>query len=367
MRARSLLVTGLALAAPLACVDLFHSTDFADTQAGEAGVGGDAGADADAGPTPIDFCAWSSDEAAEVAERTCARLGACGGPLGQTSFAECVRQARWTFDCQLNPHLRPRGRAHDLWACLSSASTCQDVSACVYQGAAPTCQGVPEGGSFTRCATGADKAVRVHCGSTDDGPPIGTEPCALSGQTCEALDPSESVCVGAPGCSSQGRRCDGTVARDCAETASKSFVDLGRDCATVGDGACVSQALVVSKSIIVGCKPSSEAPSCEGTTPVTCERDGGVATACIDGRKVEVACAAILGVRCDVVGAPLYAPHDACKGLKALDGGICPADRCSGSTIISCSNGVTLAYDCQENGYAGCRVGPGGHAACTVP
>src|SRR5688572_11314287 len=132
-RGRAVLGTFIASAlfAAAACVDLFHSTDFATLCAfdaaacsPEAGSNGDV---SDAPEAPIDLCAQSPARARELAERTCGWVGACLGTLEDSTLGACMVRALAAYDCVFNPSLRPRGRNAVLWQCLSKVGSCDDV------------------------------------------------------------------------------------------------------------------------------------------------------------------------------------------------------------------------------------------------
>src|SRR4051812_4016893 len=113
---RGAIALGVA-AAPIApCVRLFPDPPLQTPSDRDPGVcAPDSGSDAADGATTIDFCAWSSLEARGRATRTCALLGACEAPLGESAFGPCMLHALAAFDCTFNPWLRPRGPSASLW------------------------------------------------------------------------------------------------------------------------------------------------------------------------------------------------------------------------------------------------------------
>lgn len=364
--------------APLACVDLFHSTDFEPLR--EAGPIVDAGADTNDGATPkplVDFCKWAPAEAKTNATRACAWLGACGGALDDTVFGPCMMHALWAYDCDLNPGLRPNGATHALWSCLSDVKSCADVDACLRPGPPDVCPAVA-GGSFTQCGDAGSTELRVECASSMQGPPSRFEPCALQGKTCIALDDSTSACGGATKKTCpQGMRCTGTGAVDCKLSTGRTptLADFGVDCAMFGAGECAGEDTSADASAdaadgggSVGCVPLPSAPACTGSVAVTCDADfPSVAKSCVGGRLVAIDCSK-LGVGCDVSkGVPSYAPLRACA--ENVDAGRCfAADSCEGGKLRSCAQGIAFEADCAALGLGACeRLGSGSIARCAPP
>jgi len=141
-------------AATVACFDLFHSTaDLLTECAIDAATPGCL-------TGGKDFCEWTSIEARKHAEHACAWLGACETPMGKNAFGSCVFQGLLAFDCAANPNHRVKGRARELWGCLSLAQSCDDVDACVF--AVPPrglCQST---GDYASCAA-PQSDVHIEC------------------------------------------------------------------------------------------------------------------------------------------------------------------------------------------------------------
>lgn len=368
--------TLLATAAPVACVDLFHSTDFVtlcEREPTSPSCGGEGGADAevpevgtDAGPPPLDFCAWTKVEARTRATRACAWLGACEGPLGENVFGPCMLHAMWAYDCDLNPTMRPTGTTRALWACLAEVKSCGEVDRCVFGDEVTQCNAVPSG-TFTACGAGGASDTRVECGRPEKGPPIGVDPCRLTGRTCERLDESTGVCTGAQKktCSA-GRRCAGTSAVDC-QSLGGGVVDRGLDCAAFGAGACIE------KNGDVACAPNADAGSCtRDALDVRCTNDGSTALGCVDGKEIVVDCTKIgPAVACDVDTEPVptYDPLKACADRDPAGAcAVSAADGCSGNTLHSCAQGIAFTIDCTSVGLGPCeKVAGGVLARCTPP
>lgn len=349
---RALLVVCSSMLAPLACVDLFHSTDFetlCDREPSHAACSG--GGDADAAEATLDFCAWTPTEARKRADRACAWLGACAGPLGDSSFGRCVVRALSAFDCSFNPGLRPTGGTHALWSCLAQVESCADVDACLYEGRPPPeCAPVPSG-SFTACAG----AFRVECANPQRGRATGLEPCALEGRSCVRIDESRASCAGHDGnaCASPPT-CNGTFAVECTTAG----LDRGRDCAGIGSGTCVAS------STTAACAPIAGAPACSGGQEVVC--DGSVATSCVGGKKVSFDCSRI-GAPCDT--SEPVPPSDAVMACAdRTSAGRCTGpDTCSGDTLRSCANGVAMTVACSSVGLGPCVARTNDLAACSLP
>jgi hypothetical protein len=361
-----------AIAAPLACVDLFHSTDFEtlkpDTGAASDAPTSDGDTQPDAGTKPlVDFCKWTPAEAKTNASRACAWLGACTGVLEGTQLGACMLNATWAYDCDLNPGLRPNGATYALWSCLSDVKSCADVAACVQPRGPDTCPALVSG-SFTQCGDAGASELRVECSKPQAGPPGAAEPCALQGRVCTPVDESTSTCGGAAKKTcALGRTCEGTGAVDCRlATGTSILVDFGIDCAAYGAGACASEDAGGDAGTIVACAPSpSAAKSCDAGLAVKCDVDFPmVARSCVGGRAVSVDCSK-LGVGCDVsrTVAP-YRPFEACA--EYVDGGRCiGADTCVDGKLRSCAQGITFEADCAALGLAGCeQIGSSAFAHC---
>lgn len=375
-RARVLFVASAVCASVLAlvaCVDLFHSTDF-ETLRDEGGAASDSPSgdvSVDAGPKPlVDFCKWSPVEAKAHASRACAFLGACSGVLGGTTFGPCMMHALWAYDCDLNPGMRPNGATYALWSCLSDVKTCGEVDACLRpSGGNDTCPAVA-GGSPTQCGDAGPSELRIECSKPQAGPPASVEPCALQGKTCTVVDPTTSMCAGATKKSCpQGRACVGTAAVDCRLTdPGSTLVDLGIDCAAFGAGECATEQSGTDAGTIVGCVPLPSAPACDAGMAVTCDDDvPGVARSCVGGRSISVDCTK-LGVGCDVSkGVAPYRPLGACA--EYVDAGRCETpDQCGDGKLRSCAQGIAFEADCLALGLRACEaIGNGAIARCAPP
>ncbi len=353
---RGALATVLAagvFASIVACVDLFHSTDFPtlciDDGAActaEAAVEIEASAPVDASG-PIDLCARSSDEARTLAARVCAYLGACVGTRDGTSFGDCVARATAAFDCTFNPMLRPRGPTAVLWQCLSAVGSCTDVSTCVFGSTTPRCPG-GAGAPYTGCNVEGGVAV-VECGA--DTKPLGIELCAIEARACARVDPSTAICagLGAAACTDAGVRCQGSAAIACKTSAGISF-DEGVDCAAFGDGRCVQDPAGVA------CAPVVPAKSCNASARVVCE-PGNIASSCVGGQLVRVSCAAV-GRSCDATGVSPLDPSGACRNIDASAACASTSDECiSNGRLRGCERGARVEIDCANFGLGPCTTG----------
>jgi hypothetical protein len=356
MRLRHAFALVAACGVGVACVDVFHATDFTTLCLATPSACSDAGA---LRPSPIaDFCALSRAEAQSRAERACAFLGACRGATETTSFGACMLRALAAYDCGLSPALRPRGANKDLWTCLASVGSCSDVDACLFgDAAAPTC-GPVSGGTFRACA---DPRSLIECGlPAATNPPVAVVPCTLEGKACIELDGTRAQCVGKAGFTCTGApRCDGTAAIRCERETSLG-ADVGVDCAAFGFGVCVAD------DAGVACAPSPDTPTCTGTSELRCD-DAGVARACVAGRELVFDCARI-GLDC-VGGADTQtiSPITACAA-RAEDRCDAP-DTCSGDLLRSCARGRAFTISCSSLGLKPCALsaGPTPVAMCGRP
>lgn len=370
----------------IACVDLFHGTEFEtlcthspnDPRChGDASIP-DAVAEVavDARRPHPDFCSWSSEMARAQARRACAWLGACEGPLGESAFGPCAVRAQLAYDCKANPSLRPAGDSDAFWACLATVTTCADVDQCAFPSGLQQC-GAVEAGSLTRCATvGGNVATRLRCTTSPEaGRAAGVEPCAMLGETCSnepGSGGSAASCTGTQAFSCSTTVCAGSSAIDC-NPAGAGTVDLGLDCANFGGGRCLPSdgggPACVGGAGARAC-PTDALPSC--VVNVTTGANSGVVSSCVDGHLIDVDCTK-LGLPCDVspnppLPFPTYDPAAACvRRAPAAD--VCDTgDACLGSTIRSCGRGALQTVDCLSVGLKGCAINPAnGKAACTPP
>ncbi|MBX3206120.1 MAG: hypothetical protein KF764_13705 [Labilithrix sp.] len=351
-----------------ACVDLFHSTDFAtlcaaDPAACAPETGAEAGADVvtDARPDtarPLDFCDESPFVAYRRAARACGYLGACLGTSADSSFGACMIRALAAYDCAFNPSLRPRGANAALWECLWTVASCSDLSRCVFGTDAPPCPGGAES-AFTACNLDGGSVV-VECGLPKVA--LGMSACALRGQTCARIDPSNSICAGRRGGACTGEaRCEGSSAVVC-KSAGGIDSDEGVDCAGYGDGRCARD------DAGVACAPPARAGACapSASSAIACSDGGEVAESCVDGRAVKIDCAAI-DMTCNAAGVPTHDPFSACQTRGA--GGTCATseDECAGTSLRSCVRGASFELACTDvDGLGACTKAPGRNATCTV-
>ncbi len=340
-----------------ACVDLFHSTDFATLCDVDASACGDGGVEA--GVESPSVCAAA---VFTQARSVCARLGACLGGTGSTRYGECLAQATLAYDCTANPHLRPRGATARGWSCLASATTCAEVTACVFPSGVQTCKPAA-GGVYAACGNGINASTLVACGDSDT--PVAVEPCVLSGRTCSTVDAvtNRGACTGASGarCNAGAKAtCEGTSAVACERIGSAPAFDVGIDCATLGAGRCLDGAEGPA------CVPGDTASACTSERPLACQ--GDVVTGCVDGRTLTLDCKA-LGLAC--------VPPPTARGAwetgafcqrKPDAGGACDPltpDTCSGTRLVSCLRGGEVTLDCASVGLDPCKAGAGATSACT--
>jgi hypothetical protein len=352
----------------LACVDLFHGTDFATLCTtspndpacpGAEGDGGSAESSVDGGtdaarPHP-DFCAWSTDQARAQAEHACAWLGACEGPTGESAFGPCVVRAQLAFDCHANPGLRPAGAVDAFWGCLSTVTTCRDVDACVFPGGVQPCVAVPTGSS-SACGLAANAADHIVC-SGPAGRAYGVEPCAMLGKTCAAENTSVATCSGSlrfDACTVT--TCSGSNAVTCST--SGRTLDNGFDCAGYGAGRCED-----TGDAGPTCVPGGTTTACFRAPTVACS--GSKATSCAGGKEVDVDCA-LLDLTCDI-SQPVdpIDPSGAC--VVRSTSACAAADACDVNKLTSCGRGGSFTIDCTKVGLGRCEVKPTGEAFCIPP
>ena len=350
----------------LACVDLFHGTDFATfctsspsdpaclADASNAPDGADANVDA-APPRP-DFCAWSPGEAKVQAKRACAWLGACEGTIGESIFGACTVNALFAYDCALSPALRPRGTVDAFWACLATVKTCGDVDRCVFPGGVQECNPVPTG-STSACGTTLNDSVRLECAGPA-GRARGVEPCGMLGKTCSPEDKSAATCSGKLAFTCTKTECSGTSLVDC-RTAGTRKLDRGTDCAGVGAGRCVEG------DAGPYCAPGPGTTMCAGDSTPKCDGELIVET-CVGGEAVRIDCSKI-GLRCDVSQLTSIDPTSACVN-RAVGACTPGADTCASETVLrSCGRGAVFDIDCGSAGLGKCAIDAAGHGACTRP
>jgi hypothetical protein len=348
-----------------ACIDLFHSTDF-DTLcsvdaaacseppdgAVEAAVASDSGLAPEAAP-PVPLCAESTAAADDRAAHACLWLRACQGALGGDSFATCMLRAHAAYDCSMNPVLRPRGEAEDLWRCLFQVKSCADVNVCLYADAGPPCSPANDEAGVSVCRNG----TTVQCYADHDAATV--EACALENRDCTTINPSQSACTGplAKSCAGESRCVNGTHASRCAGTA-----DFGLDCATLGEGTCFAD------DAGVACVPTAEAGACDASTEVTCS--AGVAHSCVGGRDVTIDCS-ILGLTCTPGVSslePLVACHGSSPGPGCVSTDACGGD--GGDLVLSCAQNKDFARSCSAVGLGPCAaIGAPrpNYVSCTAP
>ncbi|MGD0678319.1 MAG: hypothetical protein ABSC94_23160 [Polyangiaceae bacterium] len=352
------------------CTDLFHSTadirtacEIDPSNTGCTNVDDSGGASADAG---IDFCSWTEREADERAARVCAWLGSCEGPMGQNAFGPCVLAARLAYDCTANPSHRAAGKVHALWACLSGAQSCNDISRCIFPGGVEFDECASAGNS-TQCGAAENADVRLFC---VDGGALGgfAENCALWGQTC-ILDGGAANCgaVGAIACADSG------LLAACLNTSqlhwcSVGGVDIGIDCTGNGSGTCGGFP-EAGTSAWVACLPSTDAGlACDPTEVVDCS--DGVAQTCPAAVPEQIDCAALLDDPSACSPGVLNPPFDWTS--PCLLSSPCLPDSCDGSVLTGCARGASFSVDCNAAGLGRCQVltgdgGPAGNAACAAP
>lgn len=362
--------TALAVGCVPACVDLFHSTSDIRTACQI-----DASACAQPAGTPGDdastLCA-PPDAALAIARHACAWLGACASPMGFNAFGSCMVQATMAFDCAANPNHLAIGRVRDLWACLAQASSCPQVSECLFPQGVPPCSaaGTTACGGSPLDGAASTSTIRIECGSAagEDGgapsaEPSGEENCQLWGSICVS-DGGSASCGNAAGlvCGT------GEIVDICTPPSQVSWCGPNSegalqaawiDCAGNGAGRC-NGFPSGGEAQWVSCVPSSDAGqagACAPSLSVTCEN--GVARSCPTGESETVDCAAILGdpgnaSACNAA-LRLDPPFDwttPCGFLPSQ----CDADTCDGSILTSCARGASFSVDCRQENLGDCQM-----------
>jgi hypothetical protein len=370
----TLSVVSAALVASLgACFDLFHSTSDLltaceiDAQACAADGGIEDATRSDAGGT--DFCMWKSSLALEHARHACAWLGACETPMGGNAFGPCMFQALLAYDCEANPNHRVKGRAHELWDCLRSVTSCSEVDACVFPNGPQKCGSA---GEYTACsaaggAMATNAAVRIACldgGAQADANARG-ENCALWGQTC-ATAGGRSLCSGGSGLSCTKSGCFGAPRTELQWCVDGS--DIGIDCASQGAQRCEAFPSALDAQW-PACMAESDSGACVPDASATCMN--GVASSCPSGVRETVDCNKILQSKAGCVAGPLAPPFDwtaSCAVMPAQ----CLRDSCTDGGLIGCARGAAFSVDCGDAGLGPCQKvltdnGSLEHVACAPP
>lgn len=331
----------------VACVDLFHDTDFVTlcdrdpshaacaAEASPAEAGQDAAPHDDAGAPCLD-----PSEARARATGACARVGACLGPGGPDGLGACVRDVTLALACAPEG-LERVGEALALATCLADAKDCGAVERCALPDGLPACP-VTETVPFTACSLDAPRRGVAHCTSPDGGRPTRLDACATAASRCATLDPRTAACGGVLDgrCAGEPRCADGWVVR-CDGTRDRGFA-----CAGVGAGACAGDAGPA-------CAPRADAPACDEGPEVTCE--GDVAVACVAGRRVRLACTH-LAARCEPSTAPPSALRPAGVVVDACRSDACTGDTCRGDVALGCAAGVAYEADCTALGLGPCTL-----------
>ncbi len=319
----------------VACVDLFHSTDFltvCDLQPetngcpnADGGAGEVDAAEASAGDS---LCTDDAAQAQADARRVCALDGACNGTTIGRGYGLCAFEALRAFDCQADPGQAPRGKREAYWRCMKKANSCAEFRACA--GSATACSGGTE-----QCAGNGITAQR--CPSAGS---FQQTNCAAQGQVCANVS-GQALCVGPTRDSCAGTGCFDNNVRRCNAT-----LDVGRSCESFGSGTCVEGVAIAA------CKPIGT-ETCAPTNKLTVS--GTQVSACATGIKETVDCARLLLT----AAAPasyleLGNPGDlssAC-GPPRLGGDCTPS--CSGKMFVACFRKSAQAVDCGAQKLGAC-------------
>ena len=349
---------GAVASVAVACVDLFHSTNFhtlCDSDPGNLKCQNASDA------SPPTLC-LPTNEAKNEAARICAWFGACEGPAGESAFGNCMMHAQFALDCKANPHFRPAGNAATLWQCFRNAKACTDFNACTLEcdadASAPYSGCTPDGKALAMCPGNQKR-------------PSNVDVCLMANKTC--LN-DRAGCTGSlgVGCQVASSSCSGSWAQKCVkDDGGAPAIDQGVDCSGVGAGKCKDD----ENGYGAACVPIDGGTCTVGPSQPTCDHARTV-SGCIDGQRYDIDCT-VFGLTCSLGSAnaaPSYDPFAAC--VAAGDAGAACADTdndtCSadGDTLTSCSHGAFISVSCLSVGLGPCQLVTGGsktYAACTVP
>jgi hypothetical protein len=284
----------------------------------------------------------SGSKGKQSGQETCALMGACL-PSEVTSFGECVYLMK-TFDTGLGQSSLAKSddkMTKVAYECITSASTCDDLLACVRptQAQLALCDSTKEdtcsGDVLVSCGSKDYEGVQAQdcskaglvCGSSENGawcglatcdpnktPPkcegntlftcneqgnvLKSEDCAASERTCGKTPDGSTGCVGKVECTAGSARCDGTVMVNC-----EHGTEARHDCRTLGSN-------------------------------LTCDQAVGedwITTSCVS------------------VG------HDCTIGA---------GETCSKGVIAYCNLGQPDTYDCKSAGLTGCTTTENSTAVC---
>lgn len=337
------------------CVDLFHSTDFGTTV-----VSG-----------PIDFCTWSRSAAHDHAVQACALLAACQSPVGDNAVGSCMVNATFAYDCSANASLPVTGKAYEFWDCMAHATSCGEVSSCVYSdppsitsnAKGPTCDAT-QTSAFTAC-NGGTSSTRVDCQGS--GKSAVGESCLASSRSCvPKKNGKAAICAGSEGVTCAKTGCNGTALDSCVDAGGGDFFDVGLDCASYGAGKCEEMdAGADAAPIGPGCVPV-DAGACPPEPGVRCS--GSKAESCATGFNAVVDCSALGDdVGCSTsTGAAAWDLTAACQASSPK----CSADVCADGHLQACVRGSIVDVDCAGLGLGACTTittSDGPRASCAAP
>ncbi len=315
----------------VACVDLFHSTDFktiCDLQPDTNGCpNADAGPDTDAAIDAGDpLCTDDSAKAQEDAKRVCAFDGACNGTTKDHGYGLCLFEALRAFDCQADPGQAPRGNREAYWRCMKKANSCADYRACA--GNTTLCSGGSE-----QCAPNGVTAQRCISGGS-----FQQANCAAQGKVCTNVD-GPALCVGpAGGCANPGCVADSV-------TGCSAGKDVGYNCESFGTGTCTLGSGVAT------CNPLGSA-TCAASTKIT--RRGTVLTACPTGVQQTVDCGRLLqAASTDSDFRSLDVPGDLSSACRHTGFPQC-APSCNGKVFTACFHDTPQTVDCGAQKLGAC-------------
>jgi hypothetical protein len=318
-----------------ACVDLFHSTDFATL----CDVSPDA-ATCMRAPQPADGAADVKDAAADGpdtrvcttdkavalrrAVRACELEVSCGGALATRQ--DCIAIAMQAYDCEFHP-----GAAlATYWSCMRDARTCDAYNRCVFPGGVPTCS---TAGPICAGTVAGDCAVA--------GAPARGISCAAEGKICSQPG-GVPQCTGSQGIAcGGGPRCDGTSAIAC----DGAQVDQGQDCAALGMR-CVST--------------TASGAFCQSRTTTDCI---ATRTTCMDARAESCIDGKLTSIDCDRLGLTCSADLNVLQACRPPSGACAPS--CVSGMLTACvRSDKSFVLPCTELGLGDCTEDAGARATC---
>jgi hypothetical protein len=285
--------------------------------------------------------------------RVCALVTGCMGTLGEGVSPWC--ETLQSVEANPGTPLRRDNFSHETLQCVSGATTCGEVTACLT--ATPSETAACNGKSTYQCSGD----VLVKCGV---GTPLIYD-CAQDGQHCFQGTASATCGTGTCDPSTTPSSCQGDVVVRCANIGtatepsgvlvptecSKQWgwaLDVSMADACNGPGVCTS--LFANTCGVEGgvaqcmgsgaaCDPNTFVASCSGT----------VVSACTGGKVAHFDCASLGPLTCQ--GSSF--PNCFGAGTECADFG---GETCQDGVITYCLWGTKQTMDCKSYGFSGCTT-----------